>query len=1035
VKNSIKYLFLFLFVIPFYGQIIQPYYNGLDLSTRGDDLFLELSTRLEQTHTGIPYTGSPVDVWDACQQADEDPDISSNVLLIYGFDNADGVYSTDRTRLKTEMAGSTYIAGKWNREHVFAKSLANPSFGTDEPGPGTDVHNLRPADQERNSTRSNNKFTDGSGNSAIVSTNGGWYPGDEWKGDVARIVMYMYTRYHGTGTQVSETNCLPVNVGFGTTLSVDPYMIDLFLKWNVEDPVSPFEANRNEILAGIQGNRNPYIDNPYLATLIWGGLLAEDKWNMGGSSDSEAPTVPTNLVASNIAIKSFDLSWNAASDDVGVYDYSIYLNGVYLQSTSSTSTSISNLNPDTSYSVTIKARDAASNYSEFSSVLNVTTLVGPRIMLEEFFEDCSSVKFFAYNEVSDKDWACTPNFGENNSGSFGINGYQEDVPSKDWLITNEAVNFDVETGEKLSFYTDATYGTSPLDLVYSSDYDGVSDPSIFNWLPVPNVSTLVHDNSGTETIYQFTDLDISSITGSVYFAFKYYSNGVPTRWTVDSFEITADREIIDTDGDSFLDNVDNCPTTANPDQLDTDADGVGDACDVCIGSDDTIDTDGDGIPDGCDSTPTGDTDGDGIDNAVDNCPTTANPDQLDTDADGVGDVCDACEGSDDAIDADADGVPDGCDLCEGSDDTIDTDSDGVPDGCDNCPTTVNPDQADTDGDGVGDACDVCVGFDDTIDTDGDGVPDGCDLCPGSDDTIDTDGDGVPDDCDNCITTVNPDQLDTDSDGLGDACDATPTGDDDNDGVDNAKDLCLNTTAGVMVNASGCFTLPSNNFTIEVTGETCPNINNGQILITANESYGYEAVINDVNYSFTNNSLTVPDLTPGSYEACISVIGETFEQCYSFNVTEGASVSGKASVSSNKAFIEITKGTAPYNVLVNGVRKLQTQLTSFNIDVKNGDLIQVNTDVACEGTFSKIVELFDEVIAYPNPTKGRFEILLQTLQKEVKVELYTTQSQLISSKSYPVVYGKVQLNIGDLPNGLYIAKVFTENVTMFKVIKE
>jgi len=1035
VKNSIKYLFLFLFVIPFYGQIIQPYYNGLDLSTRGDDLFLELSTRLEQTHTGIPYTGSPVDVWDACQQADEDPDISSNVLLIYGFDNADGVYSTDRTRLKTEMAGSTYIAGKWNREHVFAKSLANPSFGTDEPGPGTDVHNLRPADQERNSTRSNNKFTDGSGNSAIVSTNGGWYPGDEWKGDVARIVMYMYTRYHGTGTQVSETNCLPVNVGFGTTLSVDPYMIDLFLKWNVEDPVSPFEANRNEILAGIQGNRNPYIDNPYLATLIWGGLLAEDKWNMGGSSDSEAPTVPTNLVASNIAIKSFDLSWNAASDDVGVYDYSIYLNGVYLQSTSSTSTSISNLNPDTSYSVTIKARDAASNYSEFSSVLNVTTLVGPRIMLEEFFEDCSSVKFFAYNEVSDKDWACTPNFGENNSGSFGINGYQEDVPSKDWLITNEAVNFDVETGEKLSFYTDATYGTSPLDLVYSSDYDGVSDPSIFNWLPVPNVSTLVHDNSGTETIYQFTDLDISSITGSVYFAFKYYSNGVPTRWTVDSFEIIADREIIDTDGDSFLENLDKCPTTANPDQLDTDADGVGDACDVCIGSDDTIDTDGDGIPDGCDSTPTGDTDGDGIDNAVDNCPTTANPDQLDTDADGVGDVCDACEGSDDAIDADADGVPDGCDLCEGSDDTIDTDSDGVPDGCDNCPTTVNPDQADTDGDGVGDACDVCVGFDDTIDTDGDGVPDGCDLCPGSDDTIDTDGDGVPDDCDNCITTVNPDQLDTDSDGLGDACDATPTGDDDNDGVDNAKDLCLNTTAGVMVNASGCFTLPSNNFTIEVTGETCPNINNGQILITANESYGYEAVINDVNYSFTNNSLTVPDLTPGSYEACISVIGETFEQCYSFNVTEGASVSGKASVSSNKAFIEITKGTAPYNVLVNGVRKLQTQLTSFNIDVKNGDLIQVNTDVACEGTFSKIVELFDEVIAYPNPTKGRFEILLQTLQKEVKVELYTTQSQLISSKSYPVVYGKVQLNIGDLPNGLYIAKVFTENVTMFKVIKE
>ena len=98
----------------------------------------------------------------------------------------------------------------------------------------------------------------------------------------------MYLRYHGTGAQVSETQCLPSEIGVGTVNSIDANMIDLFLQWNVEDPVSDFEANRNEVLAGIQGNRNPFIDNPYLATIIWGGLAAEDTWWSNNSSDAEA---------------------------------------------------------------------------------------------------------------------------------------------------------------------------------------------------------------------------------------------------------------------------------------------------------------------------------------------------------------------------------------------------------------------------------------------------------------------------------------------------------------------------------------------------------------------------------------------------------------------------------------------------------------------------------------------------------------------------------------------------------------------------
>ncbi|MBT8318139.1 MAG: hypothetical protein HKP59_11000, partial [Lutibacter sp.] len=767
VKKLFHIIILFLVSGTLYAQTIPSYYNGLDFNKTENDLFLELSARIIDTHVGIPYTGSPVDVWDACKLADEDPTNTANVVLIYGFDDTDGNITTDRTRDKSLQDTGSGESGVWNREHVFAKSLANPGLVAESGlvSPGSDVHNLRPADRDRNGDRSNRFFSDGIGEASYVTNNGGWYPGDEWKGDVARIIMYMYVHYHGDGSQSAETSCLPSNIGIGTINSLDPNMIDLFLAWNVDDPVSDFEANRNEVLSEIQMNRNPFIDNPYLATLIWGGREAEDKWNMNDSSDTEAPTAPINLVASNITDESFDVSWTASTDNTGVFDYLIYVDGDYEQSTSSTSFTITNLNPNTTYALTIKARDTSSNLSDFSAVLTVKTLEGPKILVYEDFEDCANSLFFTFNEESNKNWECNESqFGENNSGSYTINGYEEDVLSKDWLITKNPINFDTETGEKISFYTDAAYGNSPLELVYSNNYDGVSNPIDFEWSSVPNITIPIKSNtSGTEEIFKFSDVDISTIAGTVYFAFKYYSNGEPTRWTVDSFEVIAENDNPDFDGDGILNGDDNCPNIPNPNQEDTDGDGIGDVCD---------------------STPNGDNDNDGIDNLIDNCIDTANPDQADIDGDGIGDVCDD-----------------------------DSDNDGVLNDVDNCPDIVNPNQEDTDNDGIGDVCDTdddndgidnsvdnCIDIAnaDQTDTDGDGQGDVCDETPNGDD----DNDGIDNLSDNCPNIPNPNQEDTDNDGIGDVCDTTPNGDDDNDGIDNAIDQCPNTTSGVEVNAVG-----------------------------------------------------------------------------------------------------------------------------------------------------------------------------------------------------------------------------------------
>ncbi len=246
---------------------IPTYYNNVNLTLTGIALKNELSQKIISTHTNqLLYN----DLWVVLQQTDEDPSNSSKVLLIYGYNDGDGNPSTDRTRIKSNYGGNN---GQWNREHTYAKSLGVPDLGTS--GPGADAHHIRSCDVQANNNRASKKFASGSGNAGTVGAN--WYPGNEWKGDVARMIMYMYLRY--------ASQCSPDYVGVGNSVPIDPSMIDLFLQWNAEDDVSIYEINRNNILESTQGNRNPFIDNPYLATVIWGGTPANDYWNMNSTNN------------------------------------------------------------------------------------------------------------------------------------------------------------------------------------------------------------------------------------------------------------------------------------------------------------------------------------------------------------------------------------------------------------------------------------------------------------------------------------------------------------------------------------------------------------------------------------------------------------------------------------------------------------------------------------------------------------------------------------------------------------------------------
>jgi endonuclease I/chitodextrinase len=377
-----KKLLLLIFIASFSVSFSQEqYYYNVDLTLTGIQLKNALAAKIIATHTALPYTSGAPDVWDATKATDENPANTSEVILFYGWENGEDQditndFSRDKN-LQDSGSGESFV---WNREHVFPKSLANPILNTDEPGPATDAHHLRAADRTRNSTRNNRKYGRGTGNSDFsadtfpglsgANTNA-WYPGDEWKGDAARMIMYMYMHYGEV--------CLPTAVGVGSKEFTPDEMIDLFLEWNVEDPVSDIEITRNNYHENTsnnaaQGSRNPFIDNPYLATRIWGGNSAEDLWGIYTGSDTEAPTTPTDVTLSNIALTSIAVSWTASTDNVDVSGYNIYVDDVLTAQTSNSSTTISNLNTNTTYSFTVIARDIINNLSTASTPINGTTL-------------------------------------------------------------------------------------------------------------------------------------------------------------------------------------------------------------------------------------------------------------------------------------------------------------------------------------------------------------------------------------------------------------------------------------------------------------------------------------------------------------------------------------------------------------------------------------------------------------------------------------------------------------------------------------
>lgn len=254
-------------------------------------------------HHVIHYSSSAFDTGDALKVLDQAPGDTNFVTLVYGGTNQ-GVSAFGATT-------------GWNREHLWPQS-----YGLDEIEPSySDLFNLRACDTTVNSSRGNKYYDvsdpsspnykpDAHAEAPLCSTDtDSWEPRPSDRGDIARALFYMATRYNGDA--VNEP---------ALALTDDPSLIvssnacmgslSTLLAWHGTDPVDEAERLRNDrIYALYQFNRNPYVDHPE-----WVGLTF-------------AP-VHTNPPALAIAVASpgFVLSWLATNQVVHL-EVSTNLNG------------------------------------------------------------------------------------------------------------------------------------------------------------------------------------------------------------------------------------------------------------------------------------------------------------------------------------------------------------------------------------------------------------------------------------------------------------------------------------------------------------------------------------------------------------------------------------------------------------------------------------------------------------------------------------------------------------------------------------
>ncbi|WP_326493153.1 endonuclease [Chryseobacterium sp. SL1] len=418
------------------------------------------------------------------------------------------------------IIGSASAEGQgWNREHMMPQSTFYSNYPM-----YSDLFYVVPTDARINQLRSNYPygiigstiyytFTNSSriGNCAIpgITYTGRVYePINEFKGDVARSLLYFAVRYEGKlGTFNFNNNANPAsdtNPLDGTEeRAFDPAYIAMLLQWHQQDPVSQREIDRNNAVYGIQKNRNPFIDNPSWVNTIW-----------GQTPDTVAPQTPTNLTVAQNSAYFTTLSWTP-STSTDVIGYKIYQNGTLVGATKNSTFTADHLTPSTAYTFTVKAYDNGYLLSPDSNTASVTTLASDvyakDLMVTKYLEGTSNNKGIEITNktghpVNLSDYRLSIQFTSGTNYYF-VDPYELEGTvqnNETFVVLNPDANFSCYTINQAKFVTAApqmTYsGSQYLELRYkSSTVDAIGVSGTNNSSVLGNVSLYRKSNIAQPT--------------------------------------------------------------------------------------------------------------------------------------------------------------------------------------------------------------------------------------------------------------------------------------------------------------------------------------------------------------------------------------------------------------------------------------------------------------------------------------------------------------------------------------------------------
>ena len=302
--------FNLLFALVFVAQIslaasvtpasgIPAYWSSVD-GKSGAALWTAVSSATAKGYSSIGYKG----LYSAYLKTDVYPSDSTGkagkIWDMYG----ECVFSTSKT-----CGSYNGVCDCYNREHSIPQSW----WGGGTNGIGNDIFHVLPTDGKVNGVRSNYEYGEVNGGTNWVGNKFGaasswstdkktiasaagetvngtgnvFEPKPQYKGDLARGLMGTIVKWQSDITQGNNffnDNYTPSG-NFGLTKKA----VVLLMKWHREDPVSQKEIDRNNGIQATQGNRNPFIDYPYLAEYIWGEHAGEtvDMSKLMPSTDPE----------------------------------------------------------------------------------------------------------------------------------------------------------------------------------------------------------------------------------------------------------------------------------------------------------------------------------------------------------------------------------------------------------------------------------------------------------------------------------------------------------------------------------------------------------------------------------------------------------------------------------------------------------------------------------------------------------------------------------------------------------------------------